>query len=604
VLRYEKTGPCTHCVGSWGCVWLFLQFIERDAGDGDGISGIGDLLVGQTIQFTTNVSATASKITWSVNGTAGGDSTVGMIDDTGKYTAPAAQLSAPAMITATKTSDAVLTASAMVTVVGSGQVTSTANPQVALYTIAPPVAVTVSIQFGTDTTYGLTTWTQQAAGNSASLGMLVAGMKGQTQYHMRAMLQMPDGTQLADMDHTFTTGGLPAKQVPQITVTTPNGLMPQSGVELLDVAPAPPVTVVDLAGNVIWWYQPVGTPIDIVQPVKPLANGHFLVEFSPSSTVPSDGNPLPAGTLYVVREIDLTGATIREISLDTLNSRLATAGMNYIASDIHHDVAVLPNGHWILLVNATQQLTDLPGKQGVSTTVLGDALVDLDTNLNPVWLWNSFDHLDVTRAPQGYPDWTHSNAVLYSPTDGNLLLSIRHQSWIIKIDYANGAGAGDIVWRLGYEGDFMLEGGTAPTDWFSLQHGPSFSTQPTSGSFGLAVFGNGDTRVFPSGETCADSGLTTCPHSDVDVFTIDETAKTATLTFLEKLSNYSFYGGNAEVLTNGNIEYDLCSVPTTPISTSVVEVSPDSPAETVWQLTVSNSYRAFRLLSLYPGVRW
>jgi hypothetical protein len=92
----------------------------------------------------------------------------------------------------------------------------------------------------------------------------------------------------------------------------------------------------------------------------------------------------------------------------------------------------------------------------------------------------------------------------------------------------------------------------------------------------------------------------------VDVFTIDETAKTATLTFLDKLSNYSFYGGNAEVLTNGNVEYDLCSIPSTPISTSVVEVTPDSPAETVWQLTVSNAnaYRAFRLPSLYPGVQW
>ena len=41
VLRYEKTGPCVHCVGSWVCFWLFLQFIECDAGDGDGISRIG-----------------------------------------------------------------------------------------------------------------------------------------------------------------------------------------------------------------------------------------------------------------------------------------------------------------------------------------------------------------------------------------------------------------------------------------------------------------------------------------------------------------------------------------------------------------------------------
>src|SRR5271169_4451729 len=118
-----------------------------------------DLLVGQTIQFTTNLSTNASTITWSVNGAAGGDSTVGTIDDTGKYTAPAAQLASPAMVIAAKTSNPALAASAMVTVVGTGQVASTANPQVALYTIAPPVAATVSIQFGTDTTYGLTTWT-------------------------------------------------------------------------------------------------------------------------------------------------------------------------------------------------------------------------------------------------------------------------------------------------------------------------------------------------------------------------------------------------------------------------------------------------------------
>jgi arylsulfate sulfotransferase len=566
-----------------------------------------DLITGQTEQFTTNISTKPGQVTWSVNGTVGGDSTSGTIDDTGKYTAPAAQLATPALVTAAKTSNPALTASATVTVVGSGQVATTTNAQVAQYTIAPPTAANVSIQFGTDTTYGLATWVQPAAGNSAPMSILVAGMKAHTEYHMRAMLMMADGTQLADLDHTFSTGGLPTNQLPNITVTTPNGLTPQPGVEmldLLDATPKPPVMVVDLAGNVLWSYQPGGTGSDIVQPIKPLSNGHFLVTLSPSSTEPATA--LPAGTVDVVREIDLTGTTIREISLATLNTRLAAAGINYTALDIHHDVAVLPNGHWILIVNSTQSFTTLPGKMGVSTPVLGDALVDLDANLNPVWSWNTFDHLDVTRAPMGYPDWTHANALLYSPTDGNLLLSMRHQSWIIKIDYANGAGAGDILWHLGYQGDFTLAGGTDPTDWFSLQHGPSFTTQTTSGTFGLTVFDNGDGRVYPKGESCATSGSALCPYSAAGVFTIDETAKTATLTFLDKLQNYSFYGGNAETLANGNVEYDLCSVPTTPIATSVVEVTPDSPAATVWQMTVTNAnaYRAFRMPSLYPGVQW
>ena len=123
-----------------------------------------------------------------------------------------------------------------------------------------------------------------------------------------------------------------------------------------------------------------------------------------------------------------------------------------------------------------------------------------------------------------FPDWTHTNAVLYSADDGNLIVSIRHQNWIVKLDYANGSGAGDIIWHLGYQGDFALVGGTDPTDWFYAQHGPSFTTKNTTGQFGLAVFDNGDDRVFPQ-------GVSPTLYSTVPVFSIDETAKTATLTF-------------------------------------------------------------------------
>ena len=100
-------------------------------------------------------------------------------------------------------------------------------------------------------------------------------------------------------------------------------------------------------------------------------------------------------------------------------------------------------------------------------------MIDLDTSLKPVWFWAELDHLDVSRAPVGYPDWTHSNAVVYVPGDGNLLVSSRHQSWIMKIDYNDGAGSGNVIWRLGYQGDFTLMNGTEPQDWFYGQHQPS-----------------------------------------------------------------------------------------------------------------------------------
>src|ERR1700693_709939 len=43
---------------------------------------------GQTVQFTATVTGDSSGVSWSVNGVAGGNSTVGAIDSTGKFTAP------------------------------------------------------------------------------------------------------------------------------------------------------------------------------------------------------------------------------------------------------------------------------------------------------------------------------------------------------------------------------------------------------------------------------------------------------------------------------------------------------------------------------------
>ena len=98
---------------------------------------------------------------------------------------------------------------------------------------------------------------------------------------------------------------------------------------------------------------------------------------------------------------------------------------------------VLPNGHWVVLTCYSKGYANLGG-QGGNVAVLGDAIVDVDQNGNPDWVWNTFDHLDVNRHPMNFADWTHSNAMLYSSDDHNLLLSIRHQNWIIKINFQDG----------------------------------------------------------------------------------------------------------------------------------------------------------------------
>ena len=61
--------------------------------------------------------------------------------------------------------------------------------------------------------------------------------------------------------------------------------------------------------------------------------------------------------------------------------------------------------------------------------------------MQPVWVWNEFNHLDPNRHPMGQHDWTHTNAIVYSKDDGNLIVSIRNQNWIVKVKYADGTQA-------------------------------------------------------------------------------------------------------------------------------------------------------------------
>jgi arylsulfate sulfotransferase len=525
---------------------------------------------------------------WSAN--------VGTIDAAGNYTAPSGTQSVTAIVTATSQNDPTKSATATVHVVAPGQISGTANVQVALYSISPGAADNVSVQFGLDTNYGLTTWARPVPQVGGAVSLFVAGLKANSTYHLRGMVQFSDGTEFMDADQTFVTGPLPSVQLPTITATTTAGMTPQNGVELLDLITPPPTTssapavVTDLSGKIIWTYYPTFTGIQ-ANPVKLLPNGNFLVNLSGLA---------PDGVGSVLQEVDLAGGLIWQMTAADLNGALAAAtcaGCNLTVVGTHHDFAVLPNGHLILIASTQQTVS--------GTTVTGDAVIDLDQNHKPVWLWNAFDHLDVNRRPMGFPDWTHTNAIMYSVDDGNLIVSLRHQNWLLKIDYENGAGNGNILWKLGYQGDFALVGGTDPTDWFYAQHGPSIVTKNTPGNFMLALFDNGDDRVFPSGVSCGTAGEPACLYSTVPVLEIDETAKTATLVFNPSAPSYSFFGGNAAVLSNGNLEY--CeSVGGPGIAGDILEISQQSSPQTVWKMLITGqyAYRGQRIPSLYPGVQW
>jgi len=570
------------------------------------------LAPGQSLAFSATVQGqepAKGALQWQVNGIPGGNAHVGVVDASGRFTAPAHAASGNVTVTAALGSSPQADyATAVASVIGPGTITPTANPQVVTYTVSLPEPGTVSVDFGLDTNYAQTTWSQPAPppyGGQVSL--YVAGMRSSTLYHLRAHVVLADGADFQSPDQTFLSGVAPKTASAQVSATP--GQSPQPGIELFDtVIPQEKAQLyaTDIQGNVIWTYGlSDGSAMDAIQPAQLLPNGDFLLLISYLSSLPINGTTLLPNTIDVIREIDLAGKTIREVTESQVAAALEAKGYNLQLGSFHHDVLVLPNGHWIVLLSDYRTYQNLPGSSG-ATKVLGDVLVDLDQNNQPVWVWDAFDHLDINRHPYLFPDWTHSNSLFYSADDHDLLLSMRHQNWVIKIDYEDGQGSGRVLWRLGEGGDFKLIGGSDPADWFYAQHGPDFFSPNTSGVFRLGVMDNGDDRPAASGGgLCGAINGTAC-YSSVPVYQIDESAMTATLLYRYSLSPklYSFFGGDVQSLANGDA---LAAFSASAGGTVVQELklSPSSQ-QLVWQAVTpgATQYRVTHLPSLYPGVQW
>ncbi len=103
---------------------------------------------------------------------------------------------APGLVTLTGTSAAMT----------AGTVTATNNPQVALYTITPPFAGNVTVNFGPTTSYGKQTWSVATPSGGGPVSIEVAGMLASTAYHCRRPSPWP----MASPQLTSTTPSPPA----------------------------------------------------------------------------------------------------------------------------------------------------------------------------------------------------------------------------------------------------------------------------------------------------------------------------------------------------------------------------------------------------------
>lgn len=482
-------------------------------------------------------------------------------------------------------------------------VNPTRNPLVALYS-APPCEAgkSVRVHYRMDSSQSWSSTPPKAClGEDHSVNFLVAGLRVETTYQMRHQV---DGL-AASAPLSHETGapllGFPDFEVlqgPEPSASLEDGVVLQAmiigGPQLL-ACPA----ATDLAGNLIWHYPApcllwnVGSMMP-----RPVPGGGMLLAMSRFFT-----------RGQVLREIDLAGHTIRETNVERINEQLDDLGEDRITL-FHHEARRLANGHTLVLTGVEKMVDQGDGVEDV----IGDMVIDLDPDWQVAWVWNSFEHLDVTRKAlldetcggsgilgvcgplelaDDANDWTHSNAITYLP-DGNLLVSMRHQDWVIKIDYADGTGSGDVLWRLGADGDFTLEqaGTPDPAPWFSHQH------QPELYGSELVIYDNSNLR-HESDENA---------HSRGQSYLIDEDTMTATLILNADLGVYSSFLGSAQKLANGNYHFlsggigggtDVGTDLGIPAGDSQsTEVTPDG--EIVYVLaTGATTYRSFRMPNLY-----
>lgn len=213
----------------------------------------------------------------------------------------------------------------------------------------------------------------------------------------------------------------------------------------------------------------------------------------------------------------------------------------------HHDIIQLPDGNFMALSYA---FGDYFYKKfdGKEHHVAGDLIVEFNRAGKLLWTWNALKHLDPLRVRDGFVsplpvidpsngkksnDWSHGNALLYDAKDDSVLLSLRHQDWILKIDHKTGK----VIWKLGEDGDFKLVGGGR---WFFHQHSPELEPDGS-----ILMYDNG-------------AGNPHIPMKDWRsrplLMKLDEKNMTARIVWTDETHHYMvLLAGDADRLENGDV---------------------------------------------------
>lgn len=264
--------------------------------------------------------------------------------------------------------------------------------------------------------------------------------------------------------------------------------------------------LVDQGGNVVHDWKASAAPGHAAYLE---ADGHLLRAAYLSSSVFGGG-----GQGGRVEEYDWEGRLVWEWELATPLSHL------------HHDVRRMPNGHVLAVAWEWHSAAEAvaAGRPSASTPVSGvwaDAVLEVDPATDKVvWSWHVWDHLLPPGAsalanpgrvdPSAFataesPDWTHVNAVDYSPELDQVVLSVRNHSEVWVVDHGTTAEEtrGSTGGRRGRGGEVLYRWGN-PAAWGAsgerqvyFQHDAHWIPAGRPGAGHLLLFDNGDRKARP-----------------------------------------------------------------------------------------------------------
>lgn len=234
----------------------------------------------------------------------------------------------------------------------------------------------------------------------------------------------------------------------------------------------------DVHADVRWWYESEKRTAGIER----LHNGNILMHRADFSAV----------------EIDLLGfVKTQYYAEDRPFPEPETLGAIPIrgVQTLHHQPKQMPNGDFLSfsangyrIKNWLSSETD-PHAPRKDAMVMADTVMQFSPAGEVVWRWNTMDHLDPFRI--GYDtfwaywwvrgfdqhmDWTHGNGVSYDVRDDSVLISLRNQAAVLKIDRKTS----EIKWILGrhdnwsrdLQSKLLTPIGPEPFSWQAYQHNP------------------------------------------------------------------------------------------------------------------------------------